>query len=133
MNNVKFIAFSGGCFSGKTTTMNLLKDKLIQNGIHVIVINENIRDFITSRNTTIEAMRKDANAYFQLQYEIISDKMSKELRVLRTKKDNQPFQNTIVLADRSMIDSCLLCFRKFLLRKMRKTFLDVEIRFFLII
>lgn len=105
MSNVKFIAFSGGCFSGKTTTMNLLKDKLVQNGIHVIVINENIRDFITSRNTTIEAIRKDANAYFQLQSEIITDKMSKELRVLRTKKDNQQFQNTVVLADRSMIDS----------------------------
>ena len=107
MSNVKFIAFSGGCFSGKTTTMNLLKDKLVQNGIHVIVINENIRDFITSCNTTIEAIRKDANAYFHLQSEIITDKMAKELRVLGTKKYNynQQSQDTVVLADRSMIDS----------------------------
>lgn len=101
-NNVKFVAFSGGCFSGKTTTLNLLKDKLKGNGFEVVVLNENIREFLNASNT-IEDVRRDANAYFILQEDVITNKIIRERRFLR----NLNLQKTklIVLADRSLIDS----------------------------
>ena len=104
-NNVKFVAFSGGCFSGKTTTMNLIKDKLEANGFDVVVLNENIREFLNTSNT-IEDVRRDANAYFVLQEDVITNKIIREHRFYKNQylsyKHNT---NLIVLADRSLIDS----------------------------
>ena len=40
------IAFSGGCCSGKTTTLNALKDRLEQEGFRVMSFNADTHAYI---------------------------------------------------------------------------------------
>lgn len=102
MRRIKFIAFSGGCFSGKTTTMLLLKEELERNGKSVVILGENIRDFIKD-DLTIQDIRKDANTYFELQHKVIMSKIAFETRYMNAKYKVE--KDIIVLADRSIIDS----------------------------
>lgn len=92
----KVIAFSGGCFSGKTTTINEVKSYLEDAGYRVVVLGELIR---TATNKPIDVIRKDPTAYLRLQEKIIRSKIEQENKAL---KDNS---NTVYLADRAITDS----------------------------
>lgn len=87
----KLIVFSGGCHSGKTTTIERLSKTLDD----VIVCKEEIRDHL---NISISDIRKDPSAYLSLQYKIIWSKFIGEVKAKYS-------SHQIALVDRSLIDS----------------------------
>lgn len=92
----KVITFSGGCFSGKTTTMNAVKAYLEDAGYKVVVLGELIR---TATDKPIDEIRKDPTAYLHLQEKIIRSKIEQENKALEDNSD------TVYLADRAITDS----------------------------
>lgn len=92
----KVIAFSGGCFSGKTTTINEVKAYLEDAGYKVVVLGELIR---TATSKPIDMIRKDPAAYLRLQEKIIRSKIEQENKAL------EDDSNTIYLVDRAITDS----------------------------
>lgn len=95
----KLILFSGACNSGKTTTLLRAKAALTEKGYSVKVVSELIRDVISIKNETIDSIRSKPNKYFELQYQIIADKMVQEISAFADKSD------TVYLFDRAMTDS----------------------------
>lgn len=96
------VAFSGGCFSGKTTTINKVAKKLRQLGYTVYILNENIRDKKVFRKAgSIDNIRQDPNSYLLLQNEIIREKIENENEILGVKYTTK----TIILTDRALTDS----------------------------
>ena len=94
------IAFSGGCFSGKTSTMEALKSILEKEGYNVVIVNEVMRETEVAKfGMSIDTIRQNANLYFKLQKEIIQKKVKQELEAF----DGEP--NTIYLFDRALTDS----------------------------
>lgn len=94
------IAFSGGCFSGKTSTMEALKYILEKEGYKVVIISEAMRETEAAKSgMSIDAIRQDANLYFKLQKEIIQKKINQEFEAFNGKPD------TIYLFDRAITDS----------------------------
>lgn len=93
----KVIAFSGGCFSGKTTTMNEVKAYLEDAGYKVAVLGELIR---TATGKPIDVIRKDPTAYLRLQEKIIRSKIEQENKAIEDNGDN-----IVYLADRAITDS----------------------------
>lgn len=94
------IAFSGGCFSGKTSTMEALKFILEKEGYNVVIISEAMRETeVAKSGMSIDAIRQDANLYFKLQKEIIQKKINQEFEAF----NGEP--NTIYLFDRAITDS----------------------------
>lgn len=94
------IAFSGGCFSGKTSTMEALKSILEKDGYRVVIISEAMRETkVAKSGMSIDAIRQDANLYFKLQKEIIRKKINQEFNAFNGKP------NTIYLFDRAITDS----------------------------
>lgn len=94
------IAFSGGCFSGKTSTMEALKYILEKEGYKVVIISEVMRETEAAKSgMSIDAIRQDANLYFKLQKEIIQKKIDLEFEAF----NGEP--NTIYLFDRAITDS----------------------------
>ena len=94
------IAFSGGCFSGKTSTMEALKSILEKEGYNVVIISEAMRETEAAKSgMSIDAIRQDANLYFKLQKEIIQKKINQEFEAFNGKPD------TIYLFDRAITDS----------------------------
>lgn len=98
-----YIIFTGGCHSGKTTSMQIIKKILEKQGKKVIIFSEIIR----SHNIgSIDEIRADANKYMDLQYKIISEKIDMELSLTTTSYDNDLNRyNTVVLVDRAITDS----------------------------
>lgn len=93
----KLIVFTGGCYSGKTTSMNIIKDLLEKQGKKVLYLDELIRNYEIG---SIDEIRSNANAYMDLQYEIISSKMQSEIEANSINNSN-----LIVLVDRAVTDS----------------------------
>ena len=94
------IAFSGGCFSGKTSTMEALKSILEKEGYKVVIISEVMRETeVAKSGMSIDAIRQDANLYFKLQKEIIQKKIDQEFEAFNDE------HNTIYLFDRAVTDS----------------------------
>lgn len=94
------IAFSGGCFSGKTSTMEALKSILEKEGYKVVIVSEAMRETEAAKSgMSIDAIRQDANLYFKLQKEIIRKKINQEFEAF----NGEP--NTIYLFDRAITDS----------------------------
>lgn len=94
------IAFSGGCFSGKTSTMEALKSILEKEGYKVVIVSEAMRETeVAKSGMSIDAIRQDANLYFKLQKEIIQKKVKEEIEAF----SGEP--NTIYLFDRALTDS----------------------------
>ena len=94
------IAFSGGCFSGKTTTMNKLLSYLKDKGYPVEVIGERAREFMPQQyNGNIDLLRKNAKDYLKFEIDIISKKIQDEdnARTGESKK--------VYLIDRALTDS----------------------------
>lgn len=92
----KLILFSGGCNSGKTTTLLKTKEALIKDGYEVEVVDELIRDQI---NESIDEIRTKPNKYLELQQAIIGKKIEQELKAF------SDTSNKIYLFDRAATDS----------------------------
>lgn len=95
------VAFSGGCFSGKTSTIKALKDILSSKGYNVVILDELIRNAIPN-NLSIDAIRKYPFKYFALEKKIIREKILQEDYI---KYNNTVDNNTIILVDRALTDS----------------------------
>lgn len=91
------ILFSGGCNSGKTTTLKAVDSKLQSIGYKTIILDELIRK---ETDKPIDELRKDAKAYLQLQNKIIRAKIEQEKTAL---EDNRT--DVVYLADRAVTDS----------------------------
>lgn len=91
------ILFSGGCNSGKTTTLKAVALKLQSLGYSVSILDEIIRK---ETDKPIDELRKDANAYLKLQDKIIRAKIEQEKTAI---EDNRT--DDIYLADRAVTDS----------------------------
>ena len=92
------IAFSGGCFSGKTTTMEKLKETLEQRGHRVIMLSELVRNY---KIESIDKLRENPSKYLAFQDSVISEKIAEEAHLLSRAYDD----TDIVLVDRAMTDS----------------------------
>lgn len=93
----KLILFSGGCNSGKTTTLKAVASKLQSLGYKVNILDEIIRK---ETDKPIDELRKDAKAYLELQDKIIRAKIEQEKAAI---EDNRT--DDIYLADRAVTDS----------------------------
>lgn len=91
------ILFSGGCNSGKTTTLKAVASKLQSLGYSVRILDEIIRK---ETDKPIDELRKDAKAYLVLQNKIIRTKIEQEKIAI---EDNRT--DDIYLADRAVTDS----------------------------
>ena len=92
----KIIVFSGGCNSGKTTTLEAVALKLRGLGYKVNILDELIRK---ETDKPIDEIRKDAKAYLQLQNKIIRAKIEQEKIAINDNSDE------IYLVDRAITDS----------------------------
>ena len=93
----KLILFSGGCNSGKTTTLKAVASKLQSLGYEVNILDELIRK---ETDKPIDELRKDAKAYLQLQDKIIRAKIEQEKAAIENNRTDD-----IYLADRAVTDS----------------------------
>lgn len=92
----KVIAFSGGCHSGKTTTINKIAEALEARGHKVVKLSELMRE-VTDKS--IDELRKSPHEYLEVQEQIISAKINQECNAFN---DNS---KTIYLVDRAITDS----------------------------
>lgn len=92
----KLILFSGGCNSGKTTTLKAVAKKLGDSYHKVHILDELIRK---ETDKPIDELRKDANAYLELQNKIIRAKIQQEKTAI------EDFSDDVYLADRAVTDS----------------------------
>lgn len=99
MSKPIYITFTGGCYSGKTTSINIIKQILEEKGKNVIMFNELIRNHNIG---SIDDIRKNPNKYMELQDNIIRGKIDMEKSI---KNDPSYDSNTIVLIDRAVTDS----------------------------
>lgn len=109
------IAFSGGCFSGKTTTMEKLKESLEKRGHKVAMLSELVRE---RKIESIDKLRQDPSAYLKFQQDIILEKIDAELNCTKLDVD-------IVLIDRAITDS--LFYLMFYVDKSKLSFDDIAL------
>lgn len=109
------IAFSGGCFSGKTTTMEKLKESLEKRGHKVAMLSELVREH---KIESIDKLRRDPSAYLKFQQDIILEKIDAELNCTKLDVD-------VVLVDRAITDS--LFYLMFYVDKSRLSFDDIAL------
>ncbi len=95
MKKSKLIVFSGGCFSGKTTTMEELKTSLEAKGHTVCLLSELIRKVGI---TSIDDARNNPHEYLHLQAQVTPTKIAEEYNALTSNYD-------YTLIDRSILDS----------------------------
>ena len=94
-----YIVFTGGCHSGKTTSIQIIKKILEEKKKTVYIFSEIIR----SHNIgSIDEIRSDANKYMDLQNQIINEKIDMELSMLNYEDETH---DTYVLVDRAITDS----------------------------
>ena len=91
------IAFSGGCHSGKSTTMTTVAGLLQSKGYEVEVFKENMHKHLA--DTTIEELRANPDKYYTVENRVISDRLDAEWDYLTDGKDR------IVLIDRAITDN----------------------------
>jgi len=106
--NLKYFCFTGGCFSGKTTTMNLIKDRFENiHGIKTMILGEPIREY--KGTVDISEYRKDQEKYLQLQIETTGIRKDRELSTVDKYKD----EKVVVLQDRGIAD-CIFYTRHYI-------------------
>ena len=96
------VAFSGGCCSGKTTTLNALKEQLEKEGKKVLVFKADSHAYLAERNTTIDAIRRRALDYLRFQEWICHEQANFENQILQ----DRYYDYDVILLDRSLFD-CL--------------------------
>lgn len=109
------IAFSGGCFSGKTTTMEKLKESLERRGRKVAMLSELVREH---KIESIDKLRQDPSTYLKFQQDIILEKIDAELNCTKLDVD-------VVLVDRAITDS--LFYLLFYVDKSKLSFDDIAL------
>ena len=114
-NKPLVIAFSGGCFSGKTTTMEKLKETLEARGYRVTMLSELVREH---KIESIDKLRQDPSAYLKFQQDIILEKIDAELNCTKLDVD-------VVLIDRAITDS--LFYLLFYVDKSKLSFDDIAL------
>ena len=92
----KVIVFTGGCFAGKTTTLDSVSTILTANGKNVVYMNEYMRN---KPIVSIDEIRSDPSTYLKLQDEIVRLKMLRENEIFQLR------DNVIALIDRAITDS----------------------------
>jgi AAA domain len=110
------IAFSGGCFSGKTSTLNQIHEMYPN---HTVISDEVIRKESLFDFMSIEDIRKNNHLYLELQAKIIREKINQDLKL---KKDNP---GKVILLDRCLTDS--LFYLTFYLDKSKLKFDEYEL------
>ena len=86
--NLKYFCFTGGCFSGKTTTMNLIKERFENiHNINCMILSEPIRDY--KGTVDISEFRKDVRQYLQMQIDTCEMRTKRELEVLEKYKNEK--------------------------------------------
>lgn len=93
VKNKQAIVFSGGCYSGKTTTMLKVKELLEAEGKTVTILQNTHRPLITS---TIDELRANPIEYLAFQRSIIENRIEAEKEALS--------KEGIVLIDRGLSD-----------------------------
>lgn len=96
MKNTYFVVFSGGCYSGKTTTMQKFIKALTDKGVNVKELGEIVREY---KIKSIDDLRKDPVAYLDFQNKVINEKIEAELECFN-KNENQ-----VIVCDRAITDS----------------------------
>ena len=76
-----YITFTGGCHSGKTTSIQIIKKILEEKGKTVYIFSEIIRNHNIG---SIDEIRSDANKYIDLQYNIINEKIGGRTSLMYT-------------------------------------------------
>lgn len=109
------VAFSGGCFSGKTTSMKAVQELLPNN---TIISDEVIRSESLFDYMSIEDIRKNSRLYLDMQSKIIEKKIVQDRKLV----DENP--DKIVLLDRCLTDS--LFYLTFYLDKSKLKFDEYE-------
>ena len=109
------IAFSGGCFSGKTTTMEKLKETLEARGHRVTMLSELVREH---KIESIDKLRENPSKYLAFQNEIISAKIEAENACKSTDTD-------VILIDRAITDS--MFYLLFYVDKNKLSFKDITL------
>ena len=109
------IAFSGGCFSGKTTTMEKLKETLEARGHRVTMLSELVREH---KIESIDKLRENPSKYLAFQNEIISAKIEAENACKSTDTD-------VILIDRAITDS--MFYLLFYVDKNKLSFEDITL------
>lgn len=112
------IAFSGGCFSGKTTTLKELRETLKARGYSVITLDELVRKY---KINSIDALREDPSKYLEFQLEVITGKMVAEKQLLTGSYESVD----VVLVDRAITDS--LFYLLFYVDKSKLTTYDINL------
>lgn len=95
---MKSIVFSGGCFSGKTTAINYLKNYLESQGKIVGVSEECMRPFY-KEGETIDSIRSDFERYLNFEIDMIKEKIKVDTELINSNNFDY------VLIDRSLTDS----------------------------
>lgn len=96
MKNTYFVVFSGGCYSGKTTTMQKFIKALTDKGVEVKELGEIVREY---KIKSIDDLRKNPVAYLDFQNKVINEKIEAELECFN-KNENQ-----VIVCDRAITDS----------------------------
>ena len=91
------VGFAGASYSGKTTTANELKSRLIKEGYKVCLINEHARQILTEFKTTLDRIRNDKTLFMLFQNEILIRHIDNVYRSLSDDYD-------IILCDRTVFD-----------------------------
>ena len=94
--NTFFIAFSGGCLSGKTTTIKEVKKIYDRLGLKTVVLDELMRSHTLE---SIDDLRSRPDEYFELEKTIISEKIATEMNLFNNN------EKCVILCDRAITDS----------------------------
>lgn len=95
------LAFSGGCYSGKTTTILQAQILLEKEGLKVFYFKENARKWLNT--TSIDKLRSNPIAYVNFEYDVISERMAFESKVVAG--DYNAYD--VILIDRAMTDNLM--------------------------
>lgn len=94
------IGFTGGCYAGKTTTMEMLAEELTGKGYEVIFQKENVRPYLDKVGMSIDEIRKDANKLLDMQMTIAAERKERDLAAAADKTKNR-----VYLIDRTFADT----------------------------
>lgn len=115
---MKVLAFSGGCFSGKTSAIEAFKHLLIGQGVEVHTGNELVRN--NAKAVDIDKIRSNADKYLQFELDIINAKIEYEQSLQKRFSDN-----CIILLDRALTDSLMYYTLYINVNKLSDTSLDI--------
>lgn len=119
---MKVLAFSGGCFSGKTTAINALKQWFTVNGVEVHTGDELVRK--NAKAVFIDCLRKDSNKYLQFELDVINAKIDYEKSLRERFSDN-----SVILLDRALTDSLMYYMLYVNVNELNDVNLDIYIEF----